>query len=71
MIPYLTALQNVQLPLLLNEMNEKLQKEKAVELLDLVGLGDRLLHKPNELSVGQQQSFMWINNDFITNTYIH
>ena len=71
LIPYLTALQNVQLPLLLNEMNEKLQKEKAVELLDLVGLGDRLLHKPNELSVGQQQSFMWINNDFITNTYIH
>ncbi len=55
LIPYLTALQNVQLPLLLNGMGEKLQKERAVELLDLVGLGDRLLHKPNELSVGQQQ----------------
>ncbi len=55
LIPYLTAQENVQVPLLLNGVNEDEQKRKAVELLTRVGLGDRLDHKPSELSVGQQQ----------------
>ena len=55
LIPYLTAQENVQVPLLLNGVNEDEQKRRAVELLTRVGLGDRLDHKPSELSVGQQQ----------------
>lgn len=55
LIPYLTALQNVQVSLLLNGTEEKEQYERAKTLLEKVGLGDRLDHKPSELSVGQQQ----------------
>lgn len=55
LIPYLTALQNVQLPLLLAGMDENAQRERATALLQRVDLGDRLDHKPSELSVGQQQ----------------
>lgn len=55
LIPYLTALQNVQMPLLLSGCDEKEQKEKAEALLERVGLKDRMDHKPSELSVGQQQ----------------
>jgi putative ABC transport system ATP-binding protein len=55
LVPYLTALDNVQIPLFLAKLPEKEQKERAAALLDRVGLGDRLDHKPSELSVGQQQ----------------
>lgn len=55
LIPYLSALQNVQVPLLLSGLNEKEQKEKAEYLLKKVGLEDRIEHTPSELSVGQQQ----------------
>lgn len=55
LIPYLTALQNVQVPLLLSGLDENSQKGKAQALLEKVGLKDRLDHKPGELSVGQQQ----------------
>ena len=55
LIPYLSAIQNVQLPLLLRGLNEKDQVEKAKYLLERVGLEDRIEHKPSELSVGQQQ----------------
>jgi putative ABC transport system ATP-binding protein len=55
LIPYLTALENVQVPLLLRGAGEKDQQTKAVALLERVGLADRLDHKPAELSVGQQQ----------------
>jgi len=55
LIPYLSAIQNVQMPLLLNGLNEKEQIEKAQHLLERVGLNDRMNHKPAELSVGQQQ----------------
>jgi putative ABC transport system ATP-binding protein len=55
LIPYLTALENVQVPLLLSGVNEESQKMHAVALLERVGLADRLDHKPSELSVGQQQ----------------
>jgi putative ABC transport system ATP-binding protein len=55
LVPYLTALENVQVPLFLAGLDEKEQKTKAAALLERVGLGDRLGHKPSELSVGQQQ----------------
>jgi putative ABC transport system ATP-binding protein len=55
LIPYLSAIQNVQLPLLVNGANEKKQTDRAVSLLERMGLGDRLNHKPSELSIGQQQ----------------
>lgn len=55
LIPYLSAIQNVQVPLLLSGMHEKDQVEKAQYLLKRVGLEDRMDHKPSELSVGQQQ----------------
>jgi putative ABC transport system ATP-binding protein len=55
LIPYLTALENVQVPLLLAGVGESRQRETAAELLGRVGLGDRLDHKPSELSIGQQQ----------------
>lgn len=55
LIPYLTTLQNVQVPLLLKGMDSKQQHEKATELLKKVGLTDRMHHQPAELSVGQQQ----------------
>ena len=55
LITYLSALENVQIPLFLAKMDEDAQKDRAVALLERVGLGDRLHHKPCELSVGQQQ----------------
>jgi len=55
LIPYLTAQQNVMAPLMLARHPAEKQRARAVELLSRVGLGDRLDHKPNELSVGQQQ----------------
>jgi putative ABC transport system ATP-binding protein len=55
LVPYLTALENVQIPLFLAKLSDKEQKERATALLERVGLGDRLDHKPSELSIGQQQ----------------
>lgn len=55
LVPYLTALENVLVPLYLAGLDEKTQEERAVGVLERVGLGDRLDHKPSELSVGQQQ----------------
>lgn len=55
LIPYLSAIQNVQLPLLINGANEKEQYDRAINLLQRFGLSDRLDHKPSELSIGQQQ----------------
>ncbi|MCX7425320.1 MAG: ABC transporter ATP-binding protein [Planctomycetia bacterium] len=55
LVPYLTALENVQVPLYLAGADEKRQNETATALLERVGLGERLDHKPTELSVGQQQ----------------
>ena len=55
LIPYLTAQENVQIPLYLAGEDDETQAEKATALLQRVGLGDRLDHKPSELSVGQQQ----------------
>lgn len=55
LIPYLTALQNVQVPLLLKGMSGKQQIEKATHLLEKVELSERIHHEPAELSVGEQQ----------------
>jgi len=55
LLPRLTALQNVMLPLLYRGVNEEEATELAREKLNLLGLGDRLSHRPPELSGGQQQ----------------
>jgi len=55
LVPYLTALENVQIPLFLARLGDAEQKRRAVALLERIGLDDRLDHKPSELSVGQQQ----------------
>lgn len=55
LIPVLTALENVEMPLLLSGVKSKNAKAQAKEMLSVVGLGDRLSHKPNELSGGQRQ----------------
>jgi len=51
----LTALDNVALPQLYAGISEKKGRKRAKEVLDLVGLSDRILHYPNQLSGGQQQ----------------
>ncbi len=55
LLPVLTAQENVELPLILAGNAQKIAREKAVEKLELVGLGDRVDHLPAELSGGQQQ----------------
>ena len=55
LMPVLSALKNVELPLLLTEMGAGERTKRARIALDLVGIGDRAGHKPNELSGGQQQ----------------
>jgi len=52
LIPYLSALENVELPMLLNG---NLDRNRARELLEAVGLGHRIKHKPMEMSGGEQQ----------------
>src|SRR5512145_2020459 len=51
----MTALENVLLPLEIQEIDDKIAERKAKELLDLVGLSDKLQNKPSQLSGGQQQ----------------
>ncbi|MGL4866045.1 MAG: ABC transporter ATP-binding protein [Cetobacterium sp.] len=51
----LSALENVELPLVYAGVNHKERTDKAKAVLEKVGLGDRLDHKPNELSGGQRQ----------------
>ncbi|MFC1741779.1 ABC transporter ATP-binding protein [Nanoarchaeota archaeon] len=55
LIPTLTALENVMLPMTFQGMPAAERKERATHLLDMVELEDRMHHKPNELSGGQQQ----------------
>ncbi len=58
LLPRLTALKNVSIPLLYNgqtRMSDAERRERAVEVLESVGLGDRTHHRPNELSGGEQQ----------------
>ena len=55
LIPRSTALSNVELPMLYYGMNKKDRRKRAEELLELVGMTDRMSHQPNELSGGQKQ----------------
>lgn len=55
LLPKLTALENVELPLIYMGLNRKERHKAAKEVLEQVGLGDRTHHKPAELSGGQQQ----------------
>jgi len=55
LIPVLTALDNVALPMIFAGLPREKRIEKAKRLLERVGLGDRLYHRPDELSGGQQQ----------------
>ena len=50
-----SALKNVEVPLIYGGVPARLRKERAIPLLEKVGLADRLHHKPTELSGGQQQ----------------
>ena len=55
LLPRLSALDNVALPLVYAGMSRSERSDRAQEVLDSVGLGDRVDHKPNELSGGQRQ----------------
>jgi putative ABC transport system ATP-binding protein len=55
LLPHITALENVELPLLFGGVKPVVRRERAKELLTRVGLGERYDHKPTELSGGQMQ----------------
>lgn len=55
LIPRTMALENVELPMLYGKMKKTERRERARELLELVGMKERMLHKPEELSGGQKQ----------------
>jgi putative ABC transport system ATP-binding protein len=55
LLPHITAQENVELPMLFGGIAPKERKARATDLLSRVGLGDRLDHKPTELSGGQMQ----------------
>jgi putative ABC transport system ATP-binding protein len=55
LIPFLSALENVELPLMFEPVDRASVRRRATELLELVGLGHRLGHRPSRLSGGEQQ----------------
>jgi putative ABC transport system ATP-binding protein len=55
LLPHISAQENVELPMLFGGVSPKERRQRAAELLEKVGLGDRLDHKPTELSGGQMQ----------------
>lgn len=55
LLPRISALENVALPLVYSGLSSRKRLERAAEVLTQVGLGDRMHHKPNELSGGQRQ----------------
>ncbi|MEE8412994.1 MAG: ABC transporter ATP-binding protein [Dehalococcoidales bacterium] len=55
LIPYLTTLQNVELPLILLGVSQRKRRQRAQEMLEAVGLDNRMQHRPERLSGGEQQ----------------
>src|SRR6266704_6205906 len=55
LLPVLSAVENVELPLLVSKVPRKKARQRALEMLDRVGLADRARHRPAELSGGQRQ----------------
>jgi putative ABC transport system ATP-binding protein len=55
LLPHISALENVEMPMLFGGVKPKERRARATELLERVGLGDRIDHKPTELSGGQMQ----------------
>ena len=55
LIPFLSAVENVELPLMFEPYDRKALRKRALELLDLVGLGHRVHHQPTKMSGGEQQ----------------
>ena len=55
LVPVLTAYENVELPLLLHGLSRKERHSRVAAALDLVGIADRMDHRPNQLSGGQEQ----------------
>ncbi|MEO7296095.1 MAG: ABC transporter ATP-binding protein [Candidatus Limnocylindria bacterium] len=55
LLPYLSAVENVELPMILDGRDARARRERAHELLGLVGLGERSTHRPDRLSGGEQQ----------------
>ena len=55
LFPYLSAAENVELPMVLTGVHQQERTDRAKELLEIVGLGHRLGHKPEQLSGGEQQ----------------
>src|SRR5512141_1076013 len=55
LLPRFSALKNVEVPLIYSGVPAKLRRERAIPLLEKVGLAERMHHKPTELSGGQQQ----------------
>ena len=55
LLPRTTALQNVELPLVYRGISGRERRQRVTEALEMVGLGDRIHHRPNELSGGEQQ----------------
>ena len=55
LMPVLNAYENVELPLLIHSISKKERQKKVEKVLELVGLEDRRLHRPKELSGGQEQ----------------
>ena len=55
LIPTLNAVENVEIPLYEQPLSEKKRRQRAAELLELVGMGDRVDHLPSQLSGGQRQ----------------
>ena len=55
LLPVLTAVENIELPMLVSKVPARKARKRALEVLDLVGLTDRARHRPAELSGGQRQ----------------
>jgi putative ABC transport system ATP-binding protein len=55
LLPRTTAIENVETPLIYAGVNKKERRQRANDILQRMGLGDRLYHLPNQLSGGQQQ----------------